>query len=95
MLSNDVNRNKVFNYLIQSFETERNIKRILEIQDYLKNKDTNLVLYGYDSFLFDYSKQDGVDTLTDIKNILEDGDYPTKIKMGYTYSSINDITKRL
>ena len=90
-----MNRNKLFNYLIQAFETERNIKRILAIQEYLIDKKTNLVLYGYDSFLFDFNKQDGVDTLTDIKNILEHNDYPTKIKMGYTYSSIKDITTRL
>ena len=91
----DMNKNKLFNYLIQAFETERNIKRILITQDYLKQKETNLVLYGYDSFLFDFSKNDGVNTLKEIKNILEDDDYPTKIKMGYTYSNINDITKRL
>ena len=39
------------------------------------------MLYGYDSFLFDFSKNDGVNTLKEIKNILEDDDYPTKIKM--------------
>jgi hypothetical protein len=90
-----MNKNKLFNYSIQAFETERNIKRILAVQGYLKDKETKLVLYGYDSFLFDFKKTDGVETLTDIKNILEHNDYPTKIKMGYTYSSINDITKRL
>ena len=91
----DMNRNKLFNYLIQAKETERNIKRILHIQKYLKNKDTNLVLYGYDSFLFDFSKNDGVKTLNDIRNILEQDNYPTKIKMGYTYNRIQDITNRL
>ena len=69
----DLNRNKVFNYLIQSFETESNIKKILSIQDYLLDKKTKLVLYGYDSFLFDFTKQDGVETLKDIKSILEAG----------------------
>ena len=92
---NEMNRNKLFNYLIQAFETERNIKRILVIQKYLENKKTNLVLYGYDSFLFDFDKTDGVDTLTNIKNILEKDNYPTKVKMGYTYSKMNDITNRL
>ena len=67
----DLNRNKVFNYLIQALETEMNIKKILLIQDYLYNKKTKLVLYGYDSFLFDFSQQDGVETLKDIKSILE------------------------
>ena len=110
----DLNRNKLFNYLIQAYETEMNVKKILDIQEYLngetydcKKKKTKLVLYGYDSFLFDFSKQDGVETLKQIKMILEDKwnlptnrvDYKpyflTKVKMGNTYGSIKDITKGL
>ena len=91
----DLNKNKVFNYLIQAFETERNIKRILKLKDYLEDKKSKLVLYGYDSFLFDFSKNDGVNVLKDIKNILEKDNYPTKIKLGYTYNIMSDITKRL
>ena len=93
--NDDMNRNKLFNYLIQAFETERNIKRILRIQEYLEGKHTKLVLYGYDSFLFDFSKQDGVDILKNVKNILEENNYLTKIKMGYTYNIMGDITQRL
>ena len=110
----DLNRNKLFNYLIQAYETEMNIKKILHIQEYLdgitydcKKKKTKLVLYGYDSFLFDFSEEDGVKTLKQIKMILEDKwDLPTnrvdykpyfltKVKMGNTYGSMKDITKRL
>ena len=81
--------------MIQAFETERNIGRILELQKYLIDKETDLVLYGYDSFLFDFSKHDGVEILTNIKNILEKDNYPTKIKMGYIYNGMKDITQRL
>ena len=91
----DLNRNKVFNYLIQALETESNIKKILKVQDYLLNKKTKLVLYGYDSFLFDFSQQDGVETLKDIKSILEEGKHFTKSKMGLNYGEMQDITKRL
>ncbi len=91
----DLNRNKVFNYLIQALETESNIKKILKVQDYLYNKNTKLVLYGYDSFLFDFSQQDGVETLKDIKSILEEGKHFTKSKMGLNYGEMQDITKRL
>ena len=91
----DLNRNKVFNYLIQALETESNIKKILKVQDYLLNKNTKLVLYGYDSFLFDFSQQDGVETLKDIKSILEENKHYTKSKMGLNYGEMQDITKRL
>ena len=91
----DLNRNKLFNYLIQALETESNIKKILSIQHYLLGKKTKLVLYGYDSFLFDFSKQDGVETLTEIKNILEENKHYTKSKLGLNYGEMQDITKRL
>ena len=91
----DLNRNKVFNYLIQAYETESNIKKILLIQDYLLGKKTKLVLYGYDSFLFDFSKHDGAETLINIKSILEENKHYTKSKMGLNYGEMQDITKRL
>ena len=98
----DLNRNKLFNYLIQAYETETNIKKILLIQDYLlgktydeRVKKSKLVLYGYDSFLFDFSKQDGVEILTEIKNILERENQLTKSKMGLNYGDMKDITERL
>ena len=97
ILSNyeDLNRNKLFNYLIQAIETELNVSKILLIQDYLSDKNTKLVLYGYDSFLFDFSKLDGAETLIDIKSILEEGKHYTKSKMGLNYGEMQDITKRL
>ena len=91
----DLNRNKLFNYLIQALETEANIKKILLVQDYLLKRKTKLVLYGYDSFLFDFSQQDGVETLKDIKLLLEEERHFTKSKMGLNYGEMQDITKRL
>jgi hypothetical protein len=100
----DLNKNKLFNYLIQALETELNVRKILLLQEYLFDKKTKLVLYGYDSFLFDFSKQDGVETLKEIKRILEvktdvPGDtesyFYTKSKMGLNYGEMQDITERL
>tara|TARA_Y100001963_G_scaffold106906_1_gene147737 strand:- start:2479 stop:3339 length:861 start_codon:yes stop_codon:yes gene_type:complete len=83
-----MNANKVFNYLIQAHETELNIKTIIELQRYLLDKKTNLVLYGYDSFLFDFSKQDGEHILYNMKKILERNGHPVKLKQGYNYQEI-------
>jgi len=91
----DMNRNKLFNYLIQAYETETNIKTIIELKQYLLNKDTKLVLYGYDSFLFDFSKIDGVNILKEIKSILERNGHFVKSKMGINYLDMKDITQRL
>jgi hypothetical protein len=91
----DMNKNKLFNYLIQAYETESNIQTIIELKHYLLQKKTKLVLYGYDSFLFDFSKQDGVSTLTEIKDILERNGHTVKAKAGLNYGEMNNISDRL
>jgi len=77
----DMNPQKLMNYIMQSLETSRNILILKEVLRYLKNKKTKVVLYTYDALLFDFHKEDGKNTLEDLKNILEsDGKYPIKFK---------------
>ena len=58
------------------------------IQDYLKDKQTRLVLYIYDAFIFDVFKSDGKQTLIDLQNILSDK-FPIKIKTGRHYGALS------
>ena len=90
-----MDRNRLFNYLIQATETEKNIKTIQELRRYLYKKETTLILYVYDSFLFDFSNKDGVETMKDIKKILERDNYYIRAKAGYNYESLHDITGKL
>ena len=83
-----IHSQKLFNYYIQATETETNIRKIKIIQDYLKTKQTKLVLYIYDAFIFDVSKQDGKQTLVDLENILSDK-FPIKLKIGTHYGALN------
>jgi len=83
-----IHSQKLFNYYIQATETETNIRKIKKIQDYLKNKQTKLVLYIYDAFIFDVSKQDGKQTLIDLENILSDK-FPIKLKVGKHYGALS------
>jgi len=83
----DMTQAKLFNYVVQSKETSTNIKLLEKVLDYLKGKKTKIVLYTYDAFLFDYSKEDG-DILQDIVNMLE---YPVTIKQGNTYHGLTKI----
>lgn len=77
----DMNPQKLMNYLMQSLETSRNIIILKDVLRYLQNKKTKVVLYTYDSLLFDFSKEDGKDTLKELQNILESGKkYPIKFK---------------
>lgn len=77
----DMNPQKLMNYLMQSLETSRNILILKDVLRYLQDKKTKVVLYTYDSLLFDFSKEDGKDTLEELKDILEsDKKYPVKFK---------------
>jgi len=77
----DMNPQKLMNYIMQSLETSRNILILKDVLRYLKNKKTKLVLYTYDALLFDFYKEDGKETLEELKEILESGGkYPIKFK---------------
>lgn len=77
----DLHPQKLMNYLVQNLETSRNMGCILKMLKYLRGKQTKIVLYTYDAFTLDYSKEDGPKLLDDLKEILEGGGkYPVKIK---------------
>jgi hypothetical protein len=86
----NLNAQKLFNYYIQSYETERNVKLLMELHTYLLTRKTNIVHYNYDSFLFDYHKDDGVETLYDIKKILEQNHFITNTKVGNNYGEMKN-----
>lgn len=77
----DMHPQKLMNYMMQSLETSRNILILKEVLRYLKGKHTKIALYTYDAILFDFSKEDGKETLQEIKKIMEEGGkYPIKFK---------------
>ena len=74
-------------YYLQSYETERNMKVLLQIHDYLYEKKTNLCLYNYDGFLFDMEE----DLVSNLKNILTRDGFPATIKTGQTFGDMNEL----
>jgi hypothetical protein len=83
----DMSQNKLLNYYIQATETERNIRSIIELQRYLYKKKTKLVLYNYDSFLFDV--RDDEQVLDGVREILEQKKFITKCKTGPNYGEMS------
>lgn len=81
-----MNKLKLFNYIIQNLETKENIYKIIEINKLLSKKKTKLILITYDSFLFDFSQEDGKDVLLNIKQILESNNMLVKHKYGLNYA---------
>ena len=90
-----MNANKLFNYTIQLMETENNMKALSELIPKIKDYKSKLILYSYDSFLFDFNMEDGLDYLKEVKEILEqDGKYPVKVGWGLNYHEMKDITEK-
>ena len=83
----EMTRSKLFNYVVQSKETSTNVQLLELVFNKLEGKKTKLVLYTYDAFLFDYSKEDG-NLIQEIINIL---DYPVNIKQGKTYHGLEKL----
>ena len=91
----DMNPNKVFNYKVQLLETENNIYILDSLLDSIEDYSSKLVLYNYDSFLFDFNYEDGLDFLKKVKEILEfGGKFPTKVSMGDNYHMMRDVTEK-
>jgi hypothetical protein len=83
----DINPQKLFNYVVQSKETSNNVKLLELVLDYLKDKKTKIVLYTYDAFLFDYAKEDG-EIFPTITQMLQ---YPVSVKQGKSYHGLTKI----
>ena len=92
----DMNPNKLFNYMIQLMETESNIEILSELLPKIKKHSSKIILYNYDSFLFDWDVEvDKLDYLKKVKVILErNGKYPTSVKLGRNYHEMEDITEK-
>lgn len=84
-------KTQILPYILQNYETERNILVLNELLNYLANKKSKLVLYNYDSFLLDFNKKDGKDLLKQIKVIIEEGGYTTSCNYGKNYQDMNKL----
>ena len=91
----DMNANKLFNYTIQLMETENNMKVLSKLIPEIKDDRSKLILYSYDSFLLDFTMEDGLNYLKKVKKILEqNGKFPVKVSWGLNYHKMKDITEK-
>jgi hypothetical protein len=82
-----MNPQKLLNYVLQNLETANNVCILYEIFKILRGKNTKLVLYVYDSFLFDVDKNEK-DVLEKISKLINSKNLNFKIKSGTNYANI-------
>lgn len=80
----NMNPQKLFNYILQNYETSQNILILWDILSILRGKKSKLVLYTYDSFLIDLSAEER-DLMQDLQDIFKKYELNTKVKHGDNY----------
>ncbi len=84
----DMKPQKLLNYLLQNLETSQNILILWDILKLLRGKNTKLILYVYDSFLFDVDKSEK-DILKEILKVFKKNKLQVKLKKGTNYHNIS------
>jgi len=79
-----MNPQKLFNYVLQNLETANNVRILWHIFKLLKGKNTKLVMYTYDAFLFDWDSNEK-NILDQIKHIFNLNNLRFKVKNGKNY----------
>jgi hypothetical protein len=82
------NPQKIFNYLLQSVETERNIQVISKVLDFIEDTDVKLVLYTYDSFLLDFIDKPKKDWVSKLIDIIQKSGFPVSASWGTDFGKI-------
>ena len=84
--------NKLFNYYLQAVETEVSVLKLKQVQDLIEPYASCMILYTYDSVLFDVDYVEAKELLPQIKQVLEQGNFPVKVKVGNIYDKIKTIS---
>ena len=81
----NMNPQKLFNYVLQNLETSMNVRILWDMFCILRNCKTKLVLYTYDSFLFDLDDSEE-NMLEEIRNVFKKYQLNIKEIEGYDYN---------
>jgi hypothetical protein len=87
----DMTKNKLFNYYLQSLETEVSVRKLNQVLEYLTEYNSCIVLYTYDSVLFDIDPTEAKKIIPEVRSLLESGNLPVKCSVGTTYDYMNVI----
>ena len=80
----DMKPQKLLNYVLQNLETATNVRILWEIFKVLRGKNTKLILYTYDSFLFDLDSSER-ELLKEVIKIFKKYKLQVKHSYGDTY----------
>tara|TARA_B100001057_G_scaffold221112_1_gene221494 strand:- start:4888 stop:6180 length:1293 start_codon:yes stop_codon:yes gene_type:complete len=86
-----INSYKVFNYILQASETERNCKIMQIVNEMLLNKKSKFILYTYDAFLFDVHSSEFDLMLNVREKMTTNNQYPVRTYIGKSYDKMKEV----
>ncbi len=86
----NMNPQKLFNYIIQHWETYNNVALLKEILYIMNGGESKVVLYTYDAILLDIRKEEK-EKLTKIVDIFEQNKLKVKISYGTDYNALQSL----
>ena len=86
----NMNPQKLFNYVLQNLESAVNVCILMDIHKLLRAKNTKIVLYTYDSFLFQMGEDEEY-LVNQIRQIFSQWKLSVKLKKGINYHNMENI----
>lgn len=86
-INDSLNKNKLFNYILQAVETERNILILDKLHRLDMGQQSIPILYTYDSILFDVHPDDE-NYILEVKKVMEMDGFPTELEIGVNYGNM-------
>jgi len=87
-----MNSYKLFNYLLQSAETERNTKLALYLNGEFSKLKSKVILYHYDAFIVDLHKSEISHTKKIIENLTDNNKFPLRVYIGKNYGDMSKLS---
>jgi hypothetical protein len=86
----NMNPQKLFNYMLQNVESAMNVRILMDIHKLLRGRETKIVLYTYDSFLFQMGENEDY-LINNVLNVFNRFKFSVKMKKGLNYNDMEDF----
>ena len=90
-IKNIESKTQILPYLLQNYETERNVVVMNSINQLLHDKASRFIMYTFDSFLFDIDAGEGKGLIKKIKELLNTEGFTVSTKFGEDYANLEEI----
>jgi hypothetical protein len=86
----DLTKLRVLAHKLQYLETQRNVKILKRVIEYISTTNSKVLLYTFDSILFNIPRTDK-HVISRLKSIIDSPSYPVKMSYGKDYGNMQSV----